>query len=183
MSLPRTAAFGLSLLAASSAHALEAFPPTAAGVNEIKTLPAGILLRSETGEGDYFDHSNRLFRPLFRYIDARDIAMTTPVEARVTPGQMFFWVAPSEAGKVDGNSPGVTVLEIPERLVASRGGRGGYSRGNFDKTRAELEAWLAATATHEPAGDAYPVYWNGPATPWFAKRFEVHIPVRARPTP
>ena len=31
-----------------------------------------------------------------------------------------------------------------------------------------------------PAGPAYAVYWNSPFTPWFLKRYEVHVRVRPR---
>jgi hypothetical protein len=159
--------------------ALEAFPPTPADTSELKTLPAGLLLKSASG-GDYFDHGNQLFGPLFRYISKHEIAMTTPVEARVDDAAMFFWVAPSEQGKLGGNEAGVEVIPIPERRVASRGGRGGYSRENFEATRTALLAWLSRQPEVEAAGAAYAVYWNSPFMPFFLKRYEVHIPVRPR---
>jgi effector-binding domain-containing protein len=159
-----------------------AFPPTAPGVAEFKTLPAGMLLKS-TGRGSYFDESNRLFGPLFSYISKHDIAMTTPVEARIDRAAMYFWVAPGEQSKVSGNTAGVEVIQIPERRVASLGARGGYSRENFEKTRTELLAWLAKQPDMEAAGEPYAVYWNGPFTPWFTKRSEVHIPVQPRRKP
>ena len=156
-----------------------AFPPTAPGVAEFKTLPAGLLLKS-SGKGSYFDEANGLFRPLFSYISTHKIAMTTPVEAQIDQAAMYFWVAPSEQAKVAGNSPGVEVINIPERRVASLGAKGGYSRENFEKTRDELLAWLAKQPESEAAGEPYAVYWNGPFTLWFAKHSEVHVPVRAR---
>lgn len=63
--------------------AQQAFPPTAFGVCELKTLPAGMLLKSE-GSGDYFTEANGLFRPLFNYISSHNIAMTTPVAMNST---------------------------------------------------------------------------------------------------
>ena len=45
--------------------AQEAFSPTAPGTAELKTLPAGVLLRS-AGRGNYFDGADNLFGPLFR---------------------------------------------------------------------------------------------------------------------
>lgn len=160
--------------------AAEAFPPTAPGVTELKTLPAGVLLKS-SGRGNYFDGADNLFGPLFRYISKNKIAMTTPVEARVDDAAMFFWVGESERGKVAGSKNGVEVIEIPERRVASHGERGGYSRANFEAARDKLLAWLAAQPGIEGAGEPYAVYWNGPITPFFMKRFEVHVPVRTRP--
>ena len=159
--------------------AQEAFPPTPAGTTEIKTLPAGVLLKS-AGRGNYFDGADNLFGPLFRYISKHNIAMTTPVEARIDDAAMFFWVAESERTKVAGNEAGVEVINIPERRVASHGARGGYSRANFEKARATLLAWLAAQSAVEAAGEPYGVYWNAPYVPFFLKRFEVHIPVRPR---
>jgi hypothetical protein len=160
--------------------AQEAFPPTAPGTSELKTLPAGVLLQS-AGRGNYFDGANNLFGPLFRYISRHQIAMTTPVEARIDDAAMYFWVATSERSKVVGNEAGVEVINVPERHVASRGERGGYSRENFEKARAALLAWMAdQKPAIEPAGDAYGVYWNAPYVPFFMKRFEVHIPILPR---
>ncbi|PAW65250.1 MAG: hypothetical protein B9S34_11225 [Opitutia bacterium Tous-C1TDCM] len=159
--------------------AQEAFPPTAPGISELKTLPAGVLLKS-AGRGNYFEGADNLFGPLFRYISKHNIAMTTPVEAQVDNAAMYFWVAPSERAKVAGNEAGVEVIEIPERRVASRGERGGYSRANFEAARDALRAWLDAQPALEAAGEPYGVYWNAPYVPFFMKRFEVHIPVRPR---
>lgn len=156
-----------------------AFPPTAAGTSELKTLPAGLLLKA-SARGDYFEQSGRLFRPLFNYISSRDIKMTVPVEATIDGAAMAFWVGRTEHAKVTGPDRQVAVVEIPERRVASRGARGGYSRANFERTRAELEDWLREQPGLEATGPAYAVYWHGPYVPWFAKAYEVHIPVRDR---
>jgi hypothetical protein len=162
--------------------AQEAFPPTAPGTAELKTLPAGVLLRS-AGRGNYFDGADNLFGPLFRYISRHKIAMTTPVEARINDAAMYFWVATSERPKVAGNESGVEVINVPERHVASRGERGGYSRENFEKTRDALLAWMAdQKPAIEAAGEAYGVYWNAPYVPFFMKRFEVHVPVKKTQT-
>ena len=95
---------------------------------------------------------------------------------------MYFWVAEGERAKVDGADAklGVTVVEVPERLVASRGERGGYSRANYEAAEATLLAWVAGRADVVADGEAYPVFWDGPFTPWFVKQFEVHLPVRMR---
>ena len=162
--------------------AQEAFPPTAAGTSELKNLPAGVLLKS-SGRGNYFDGADNLFGPLFRYISRHKIAMTTPVEARINEAAMFFWVATSERAKVTGNESGVEVINVPERHVASRGERGGYSRENFEKARDTLLAWMAdQKPAIEAAGEAYGVYWNAPYVPFFMKRFEVHVPVKKAKT-
>ena len=69
---------------------------------------------------------------------------------------------------------------MPARFVASIGGKGSYSREKFEKARAALIRWLTLRKDVEPMGAAYAVYWNGPFTPWFLKRYEVHVPVRAK---
>lgn len=153
-----------------------AFPPTAPETNEIKTLPAGMLLKS-SASGSYFNHSDELFGPLFRYISDHDIAMTTPVEATIDDAAMMFWVAPGEMAKVTGSQKDVDVLTVPQRTVASRGGKGGYNEANYQKTRDALAAWLETQTEWRTAGEPSGVYWNGPFTPWFLKTYEVHIPV------
>ena len=82
-----------------------AFPPTPPDSNEVKTLPAGILLQA-AGRGNYFDGADNLFSPLFRYISRHKIAMTTPVEARIDSAAMLFWVAPAEQNKLAGERSG-----------------------------------------------------------------------------
>ncbi|MBA4136920.1 MAG: hypothetical protein C0518_06345 [Opitutus sp.] len=167
------------LVSSPAMAARQAFPPTAPGRIELKTLPAGVLLKA-SGRGNYFSSANDLFRPLFRYISRHEIAMTTPVEAQIDDAAMYFWVAESERTKVAGNESGVEVIEIPQRHVASAGGRGAYSRKNFEDLRTRLLAWLAERPEVESAGEPYAVYWHGPFTPWFAKTFEVHVAVRPR---
>lgn len=168
------------LLVAALSHPLmaaeSAFPATAPGSSEIKTLPAGVLLKS-TAPGNYFDNGGRLFGPLFRYISSNDIAMTTPVEATIENASMMFWVAPSELEKVKGSTDSVEVMEIPERTVAVRGAKGSYNQSNYEKTLSELEAWLAEQDEWQAKGEPYGVYWNGPFTPWFMRTAEVHIPI------
>ena len=170
---------GLALIPSSMAYE-SAFPPTEPGVNELKTLPAGILLKSSTS-GSYFDQSGALFRPLFRYISDHDISMTVPVEASIDEAAMYFWIAENEKSKVTDDSDSVEVIEIPERFVASRGAKGGYSRENFEEARDELLAWLETRTDLQITGEPYAVYWNGPFTLWFLKQFEVHLPVRQVP--
>ena len=105
--------------------------------------------------------------------------MTTPVEAKIDGAARFFWVAQSQRAKVAGSANGVKVVERPERPVASLGARGSYSAQNFSQTRDELLAWLATRQAVAAAGAPYAGDWNGPLTPGFLKRFEVHVPVRA----
>ena len=172
-------------LALASMSAAPAFPATAPGVTELKTLPAGLLVRSEA-PGDYFEKSGELFRPLFRYIQRKDIAMTTPVESH--PGgtsAMLFWIGESERPKAEADlapatlsvPEGVVVLQRSAQLVASHGDRGGDSRKHFEQAREAVLAWVAARPDLKIAGEAYAVYWNSPFVPPFLKRYEVHVPV------
>lgn len=155
----------------------QAFEPTASGVIEVKSLPAGRLLES-VSKKSYFDGSNGLFRPLFNYIQQHDIAMTTPVEARLDPGAMYFWVSAEQEKKAEKNTANVRVIDVPERKVVALGGRGSYSEDNFKEARAKLMMWLADHPEFEPVGEPFAVYWNGPFTPWFMKRYEVQVEIK-----
>ena len=161
----------------SSAHAeKQAFTRTEPGVIEVKTLPAGRLLESKGNEG-YFSQSNSLFRPLFRYISEYGISMTTPVEARINPGRMYFWVSPEQVDKANQDSRDVRVIDVPERTVAAIGRRGSYSEANFEEAKAKLLKWIEAQENLVETGEPFAVYWNGPFTPWFRKFYEVQIQV------
>jgi effector-binding domain-containing protein len=172
--------WGLLLILMTSVEAMgyaAAFERTEPGRAEIKVLPAGRLLEA-SGDGTYFNQSNALFRPLFRYIQSHGISMTVPVEARIDPGTMYFWVAPDQADKAAEDAGGVRVIDLPERLVAAFGARGGYSEANFNETRKALLDWLRDRRDVAIAGEPYAVYWNGPFTPWFMKQFEVQVAVK-----
>ena len=157
----------------------QAYPKTVVDAIEIKTLPAATLIVSKS-EKRYFEEDNQLFRPLFRYIQARDIAMTTPVEAEMDPGEMFFYIGTEvDADKLTDTAT-VTVQKLPERILASIGVRGSYSTSNFDEAASRLKQWLADHENLEAAGTARAVFWDGPFTLWFLKQFEVHIPVQRK---
>jgi DNA gyrase inhibitor GyrI len=157
----------------------QAFARTSVGAIELKTIPASMLIASES-EGHYFKENNGLFRPLFRYISANDIAMTTPVEAEMMPGRMYFYIGGDAAKRELKSTEKVSVIEVPERTVASIGVRGGYSEENYKEALKKLEAWLKGHPTHMARGDARGIFWNGPFMPGFFKRFEVHLPVVER---
>jgi len=171
------ATLGLSFCSLQLMAAEAAFPSTAPGTSEVKTLPGGVLLKSATPQGTYFDNGGSLFRPLFRYISSHDISMTVPVEATIDDAAMFFWVAKSQENKVSQSKAGVEVINMPERRVASHGFRGSYSARNYEQARASLLAWMKTQPQLTVIGDPYAVYWNGPFTLGFLKRFEVHLPL------
>jgi effector-binding domain-containing protein len=153
----------------------KAFPETPIGEIQVRELPAGRWL-STSMEGEYFDESGNLFRNLFKYIKERDISMTVPVEGGIESAEMRFYAGAGTESLE--HSDDVRVMDIPARRVVSIGGKGAYTRKNIDSALARIEEWLGR---HEwtAVGAPYAVYWNGPFTPWFLKRFEVHIPVKA----
>jgi len=168
-----SAFIAFATLSLSMSAAEKAFPPTEPGEIEIKTLPSGRVLES-SGNGDYFSESGRLFSPLFRYIQQNGIAMTTPVEAQISPGKMYFWVAENQVDKAQKDSANVKVIDVPSRRVASIGAHGAYTQANFEEAKKALLKWIEKEGV-ETEGEPYGVYWNGPFTPWFLKTFEVHV--------
>jgi len=165
--------FGLNAMAYEAAY-----PMTAAGVCEIKTLPAGELLEARS-EGEYFRENNGLFRRLFEAIQKNQVPMTTPVEAGVRPGTMVFYLDPKSAKRADlVLQGGVRRREVEARVVASIGIRGGYSKESFEENARKIREWIETQPGWKPAGDPYVVYWNSPFMIWFLKRSEVHLPVR-----
>ena len=155
----------------------EAFARTAPGEIEVKVLPAGRLLENHGAGESYFEQSGRLFGPLFSYIKAHNISMTTPVEASIEPGMMAFWVASGQEDRAEEASGDVQVRDVPERKVAAIGARGGYSRNNFEEARDQLLVWMEEQGELSVVGEPFAVYWNGPMTPWFLKTFEVMVEV------
>ena len=155
-----------------------AFEKTPVGTIEVKTLPAARLLAAHS-EGNYFQENNGLFRPLFRYIQDNDIAMTIPVEAEIDPGIMYFYLGEDYKETELEDTDRVQIITLPERTVLSIGVRGSYSSKNFDEAKAELLTWLSEQDEWIASGTARAIYWNGLFTFGFLKRAEVHIPVVA----
>lgn len=158
----------------------DAYPRTSSGVMEIKQLPAARLLLAESS-GRYFSSDGQLFGKLFRYIKANQIPMTAPVEARMDPGVMVFYMDAQSQNRSDVRpTTEVKFQDLPVRLVASIGVRGSYSEGNYTEALTKLRTWLVGQTAYEVTGEAYGVYWNSPFVPFFLKQSEVHIPVRKK---
>ena len=170
----------LGFLSAGPAWAYEAaYPMTAAGFCEIKKLPAGTVLRTSS-RGAYFDENNGLFMRLFQTINQNKVPMTVPVEAKMKPGTMVFYLDRASAKRKDLQLPaGVSRQALPSRTVASIGIRGGYTQESYEKNLAKLRAWLKTQAKWRAVGEPYAVYWNGPFTLPPFKRSEIHLPVIA----
>jgi len=154
----------------------EAFKKTPAGKIEVKIIPESKVMLSE-GEGNYYRTRNYLFRRLFNYISENNVAMTTPVEARIENAQMKFYVGTKDKVKALQDQGSVRIVIVPQRTVVSIGIRGVYTEGSFEKARAQLEQWLKDNKEYRQSGDVYAVFWDAPFMPWFLKRSEVHIPV------
>jgi len=154
-----------------------AYPMTAAGFCEIKKLPAGTVLRTSM-RGGYFDENNNLFRRLFDTINRNRVPMTVPVEAKMMPGTMVFYLDSASAKRKDLQLPaGVIRQTSPPRAVASIGIRGGYTKESYESNLAKLRVWLKTQPKWRAAGEPYAVYWNGPFTLPPFKRSEIHLPV------
>jgi len=155
-----------------------AYPMTAAGFCEIKKLPAGSVLRT-TSRGGYFDENNGLFLRLFKTINQNKVPMTVPVEAKMMPGTMVFYLDQASAKRKDLQLPvGVTRQGLPTRMVASVGIRGGYTQESYEENLARLRAWIKTQKKWRVVGEPYAVYWDGPFTLAPFKRSEVHLPVQ-----
>jgi len=169
-------ALGAALLFSGEASAYDqAYPEAPVDDVEIRMLPASRWIVSDA-EGDYFDRSSMLFRRLFDYIKVHGIAMTVPVEGRLDNAEMRFHLGTDASRTVQDDGP-VRVMNAASRRVARLGAKGAYSEENVGAARSRLEAWLAENPQWRSTGPAYAVFWNGPFTPWFMKRFEVHIAV------
>lgn len=165
--------FMFSPLAAQASES--AFKQTPEGVIEIKTLPASTVLVKRSSV-PYFE-SNNLFMPLFWYITTRRIAMTTPVEVGIQPGEMYFFVGSDAAQRSLQSSGSVSVEAVPQRRVASIGYRGAYSERNYEQAKSKLEEWIAQQSDYQASGEARAIYWDSPSVPDAQKRAEVHIPL------
>ena len=106
--------------------------------------------------------------------------MTTPVEADIDPGKMRFFVGEEDAEKPRPSTSAVTVRDLEPMMVVAIGIRGSYSEENFSENKTALLNWLKENPDYEQAGSAYAVYWDGPFTPWFLKRSEIHLPIKPR---
>lgn len=173
--------YGMALLSSHLMSAYEsAFPKTDVGQIEIKTIPAARLIATHS-ERHYFEANNALFRRLFRYIQANDIAMTTPVEAVLDPAGMYFYLGGDVVYTALEDSDEVSLIEYPERIVLSIGVRGSYNAKHFNQARDTLLTHLATQNKWIATGPARAIYWNGPFMPGVLKRSEVHIPVKPAP--
>lgn len=155
----------------------EAYPRTPVGEFELKSIPPGLACETRAAR-DAFDERGEMFSRNFRFLKENHIEMTTPVEMGVERRAMRFFVPRDAKAEALREVEGVELRRLEERLVASLGVRGGYSRARFETAEERLRAWIASRRDLEPLGPAEVAYWHGPMVPPFLRRFEVHVPVR-----
>jgi len=153
-------------------------------------------------EGDFEEAGNKAFNKLFRYISgdnrSRDkVAMTAPVSQEAI-GEKIKMTAPVGQQRVqdrwavsfmmpasytletlpEPEDPDVTFRQVPARRMAAVRYSGFWSEKNYLRYKMELESWI-----HERGltivGDPVWARYNPPFTPWFLRRNEILIPVKA----
>jgi hypothetical protein len=166
----------------------EGYPaPTPPGAVELKRYPA--IRRAEVvGRRSPDQGRNGAFYSLFRHIQSRDIAMTSPVEmdypgwtgdASSSPESWtmsFVYRTPTDGPtEQTGN---VRVVDTTPVTVVAVGVRGEYGRATVEGGLRQLNAWLDGQTEWERAGSPRVLYYNGPYIPDYRKWSEVQIPVR-----
>ena len=170
--------FGVCLITLTSCTSTpKAYEPTPKGKIIVKNIPE--MKAFETScEGNYFTNSNQLFRILFKYLNKNDLAMTIPVEAKISPAKMIFIVKDSETAKELQNTDLVKVITIPARKVLSIGVTGRYSQENFIEGKKILQQYLIEHPEYTQNGDFFAVYWDNPMiVPYFIRKSEINVPI------
>ena len=168
---------------------------------EIRNYAPHILAETVV-EGTLEEAGNIAFNKLFRYISgdnkSRDrVAMTAPVSQQPT-GEKIKMTAPvGQQGVQQGwavsfmmpasytletlpkpEDPKITLRQVPSRRVAAVRYSGFWSEKAYLRNKRELESWIVQkglTAVGDPVWARY----DPPFTPWFLRRNEILIPVRA----
>lgn len=162
--------------------------PTAPGVMEIKTYP--VVRRAQvTGNGDRDDGmrgrgSTAAFWPLFRHIQQRDIAMTSPVEMDYTDDgwTMAFLYRQTDQGP-EGRAGSVEVFDAPPVTVISIGVRGDLDSNELNERIEALRSWVESSGEWVVAGDPRKLSYNGPDVRAARRWHEVQLPIRPADAP
>jgi hypothetical protein len=140
-------------------------------------------------DGDFDEVGSRAFRSLVSYIQGdnqggRNLPMTAPVNQQRVGGDsevtwLFQFVMPKEYVLQMLPQPmdeGVTLRQIPARLVAARRYSGGWGE---QKYRYNEQALLEALQREGlvPVGTPIFARYNAPFVPWFLRRNEVLVDV------
>lgn len=156
--------------------------PTAPGVVEIKRYPvvrrAEVAGRGSRDDGMRGRGSTRAFWPLFRHIQQRDIAMTSPVEMdyREEGWSMAFLYRQADQGP-EGVSENVRVYDAPAMTVVSIGVRGDLSAAQLDQNITRLRSWVEGSPDWVAAGDPRKLSYNGPDVRAARRWHEVQLPI------
>ena len=170
-------------------HLPEGYPePTPPGAIDIKHYPP--VRRAEvSGRVNANVGMNLGFWPLFRHIQRREIAMTSPVEmdyhgwdgdaSGPRRWTMSFLYRTADLGPT-GEDGRVEVIDTEPLIVLAIGMTGRYHLSTVRRGLAELEAWLAEQDHWRVAGDPRAFYYNDPSVPNDRKWLEVHLPIKPR---
>lgn len=156
------------------------FPPlTPVGEIRLNEYPAYRLARTSVQADD-----GAAFWRLFRHIQSRNIAMTSPVEMTYRDGdskplevEMAFLYRSLEQGERERDGE-VEVIDIPAQRVLSIGWRGDINEENVTAARQLLDAWLKTHASeYRVKGKMRVMGHNSPFVPLEKRYFEVQLPV------
>jgi hypothetical protein len=160
------------------------------------------VLAETTVDGTLEEAGNKAFRRLFRYISGDNqsrgkVAMTAPV-AQEARGAKISMTAPVGQQRLNDqwavsfmmpasytldtlpvpDDPNVKLRQVPVRRMAAIRYSGRWSEKAYLHHKQELEAWIQKQGM---VMDGEPVWarYNPPFTPWFLRRNEILIPVKA----
>ncbi len=164
----------------------DGFPePTPVGEIQVKRYPEHRLARTQMADPKA---EATAFWTLFLHIQARDIAMTAPVEMTYAEGgegaprrqSMSFLYRSTEQGKTEKGET-VEVIDVPPLLTVSIGLRGNATGARLTEAQSHLQDWLTDHADeYEAAGPLRVMGYNSPFVPVDRRFTEVEIPVRFR---
>ncbi len=157
--------------------------PTAPGMLEIKAYP--VVRRAQVeGKGDRDDGmrgrgSTAAFWPLFRHIQQRDIAMTSPVETDYSDDgwTMAFLYRQTDQGP-EGQAGSVEVFDAPPVTVIAIGVRGDLDSSGLNERIESLRSWVESSGDWVVAGDPRKLSYNGPDVRAARRWHEVQLPIQ-----
>lgn len=178
------------------------------GAYELREYAPYLLAETEVESG-FMNAGNVAFGRLFRYISGAnsaqtEIAMTAPVEqGSRREGEKIAMTAPVEQSRGEGVyrvgfvvprkysrdtvpkplDPRVSIREVGARKVAVWRYSGRWTEENFREHEQQLRQILTRKQLPaEPGDSAIIARYDAPFIPWFMRRNEVIIPLRAAPT-
>ena len=154
-------------------------------------------------DGSFENAGNKAFRRLYRYISGNNqlqlkVDMTTPVSQKAT-SKAIKMTAPVSQQQIEDkwivsfmmpasytmetipqpNDPKVKLRKIPSRRMAAVCYSGVWSKENYLKNKARLDAWMQRK---DLVGTGNPVWarYNPPYTLWFLRRNEILIELKTK---